>query len=105
MDSSGTYLPVEWVHSCCLPRCHSNLYLWTFGVVFCFVCFLLFFVLVEPCNSGILVPQPRIKPAPLAVEAESSNHWSAREFLRSLFLNVDKDVCLISSGEIFYFYG
>ena len=28
---------------------------------------------------GILVPQPGIKPAPPAVEAQSLNHWITRE--------------------------
>ena len=28
---------------------------------------------------GILVPQPGIEPAPPAVEAQSPNHWTARE--------------------------
>ena len=28
---------------------------------------------------GILVPQPRIKPVPPALEARSLNHWTARE--------------------------
>ena len=28
---------------------------------------------------GILVPQPGIKPTPPAVEAQSRNHWTARE--------------------------
>ena len=28
----------------------------------------------------ILFPQPRIEPVPLAVEAQSPNHWTAREF-------------------------
>ena len=29
----------------------------------------------------ILVPRPGIKPTPTAVEAQSLNHWTAREFL------------------------
>ena len=28
---------------------------------------------------GILVPQPGIKPVPLAMEAQSLNHWTTRE--------------------------
>ena len=28
----------------------------------------------------VLVPQPAIKPGPLAVKAQSPNHWTAREF-------------------------
>ena len=34
---------------------------------------------------GILVPQPGIEPGPLAVEALSLNHWTAREVLRTGF--------------------
>ena len=37
-----------------------------------------FFFCHEIC--GILVPQPGIETVPLAVEAQSPNHWSAREF-------------------------
>ena len=33
--------------------------------------------LAGPC--GILVPQPGIEPLPPAVEAQSFNHWTARE--------------------------
>ena len=29
---------------------------------------------------GILVPRPGIKPVPSAVEAQSPNHWTTREF-------------------------
>ena len=29
---------------------------------------------------GILVPRPGIEPVPPAVEAQSPNHWTAREF-------------------------
>ena len=29
---------------------------------------------------GILVPQPGIEPVAPAVEAQSPNHWTAREF-------------------------
>ena len=31
---------------------------------------------------GIFVPQPGIEPAPPEVEAQSPNHWTAREVLR-----------------------
>ena len=34
-------------------------------------------LLVAAC--GILVPQPRIEPTPRALEAQSPNHWTARE--------------------------
>ena len=41
-----------------------------------------FFFFFWPCHTacGILVPQPGIKPVPPALEAQSSNHWTAREF-------------------------
>ena len=41
-----------------------------------------------PCYNAcrILVPQPGIKPGPLAVKVPSPNHWAAREFPSSLFL-------------------
>ena len=32
---------------------------------------------------GILVPQPGFEPAPPALEAQSLNHWTAREVPRS----------------------
>ena len=44
---------------------------------------------VQWCNSGIyigcracriLVPQPDIEPVPPAVDAQSPNHWTAKEF-------------------------
>ena len=38
---------------------------------------------VDPATSkacGIFVPQPGIKPGPMAVKAPSPNHWTAREF-------------------------
>ena len=34
---------------------------------------------------GILIPQPGIKPVPLALEARSLNHWTAREVLECYF--------------------
>ena len=41
--------------------------------------------------SGILVPQPEIKPRPLTVKAQSPNHWIVRKFclfvLKNIFLN------------------
>ena len=33
---------------------------------------------------GILVPQPGIEPMPSAMETQSPNHWTAREFVRSI---------------------
>ena len=34
--------------------------------------------------SGILVPQPGIKPVPTALEARNLNHWTTRKSLNSL---------------------
>ena len=36
---------------------------------------------------GILVPQPGIEPTPPAVEAQSLNHWTAREVPTPILLN------------------
>ena len=74
-----------------------------FGLLGGFFLFCFLLVSVEPCSSGILVPQPRIKPAPLAVRAQSSDHWAARELLWSLFLKVDKDGCLTPLERFFFF--
>ena len=38
-----------------------------------------FYFLATPTAYRILVPQPRIEPAPLALEALSLNHWTIRE--------------------------
>ena len=45
------------------------------GIMFC---------LFLPCSAacGILVPQPGIKPGPLAVKMQNSNHCTSREFPR-----------------------
>ena len=43
-----------------------------------FLCFFPSFWLCHS-SSGILVPQPRIKPTPVALEAWSLNHWTTRE--------------------------
>ena len=37
---------------------------------------------------GILVPQSGIEPEPLAVKAQSPNHWATREFPSFLFQDV-----------------
>ena len=52
--------------------------LYTFKLLQCLVRFFFFFLL---CHSAcrILIPQPRIKPRPLAVKALSRNHWTAKE--------------------------
>ena len=41
---------------------------------------LFFFFWLHCAACGILVPQPRIEPAPSAVKASSPTHWTAREF-------------------------
>ena len=46
--------------------------------VFKFDFFFFFWPRCTACE--ILVPQPGIKPGPPAVEAQSPNHWIAREF-------------------------
>ena len=46
--------------------------------------FILFFPHHHAC--GILVPQPGIEPVPLAVEAQSLNHWTTREVPMSKIL-------------------
>ena len=38
-------------------------------------------------GCGILVLQPGIEPCPSAVKAQSPNHWTAREFPSSTFLD------------------
>ena len=40
----------------------------------------------------ILVPQPRIKPSPLALEVQSPNHWITREFPATLLFAI---LCII----------
>ena len=36
-------------------------------------------------HAGILVPQPGIKPVPSAMEAQSPNHWTTRDFPHDQF--------------------
>ena len=45
-----------------------------------------FFFWPRQAACGILVPQPGIEHAPLAVEAWSPNRWTAREVLLNPFL-------------------
>ena len=42
------------------------------------------------CGLWDLVSQPGIEPGPLAVEVESPNHWTTREF--PLDFNNDKNI-------------
>ena len=46
-----------------------------------------FFFWPHCAACGILVPRPGIEPVPRAVEVGSPNHWTAREFSVSPFLN------------------
>ena len=46
-------------------------------LLFNFFFFLIFWPYRAAC--GILVPQPGIEPMPPPVEAQSLNHWTARE--------------------------
>ena len=39
-----------------------------------------FFFWPHPASCGILVPQLGIEPTPLAVKAQTANHWTSREF-------------------------
>ena len=45
-----------------------------------------FFPFLGLCPLWILVPQPGIRPMPLAVEAWNLNHWTARNVPRICFL-------------------
>ena len=49
------------------------------GMGFLFPDFFFFFFWPHHAACGILVPQPGIEPVPPAVEAQSLNHWTARE--------------------------
>ena len=70
------------------PRLYlgTSLFLFTHKKMF------LFFFWLSHIVYQILVPQPGIKPMPLAVEALSPNHWMAREFPRCSLLRVQFNV-------------
>ena len=40
----------------------------------------IYFLWPRHAACGILVPQPGIEPGPLAVKAQSPNHWTSKEF-------------------------
>ena len=50
-----------------------------------------------PHGLWMLVPQPDIKPVPLAVKAWSPNHWTASEFPRMMFHYSEASVSLTSA--------
>ena len=54
------------------------------------------FFLPHSSACGILAPQPGIEPGPSAVKVPSLNHWTAREFPVSFFLNVSKGYIMFS---------
>ena len=57
-------------------------------------CIFFFFFLVTPLEAcGILLPWPRIKPAPPALEAWSLNHWTTKE--------KSKSFCVLKQTSIF----
>ena len=49
---------------------------------------------------GILVPRPGVEPKTSAVKAPSPNHWTAREFPITEFLNVIFNI-LRHTGEYY----
>ena len=55
---------------------------------------------------GILVPQPGIKPAPPALEAQSLNHWTTREIPGStpfcLSIYPLLDICVVSTAWLLW---
>ena len=49
-----------------------------YPMMYIFMCLFLFYYFgVTACR--ILVPQPRLEPMPLAMKAQSLNHWTARQ--------------------------
>ena len=65
-----------------------------------FVClFLVFWPHHAAC--GILVPLPRIEPAPPAVKVRSLNHWTTREIPRFLLCVALCQISLLSLRRIF----
>ena len=53
-------------------------------------CFLFYFFPPYYTACGILIPQPRIEPAPPALEAQSFNQWTSREVLTTGFSQKNK---------------
>ena len=51
-----------------------------------------FFFWPQRAACRILVPQPGIEPGLSVVRAYSFSHWTAREFLKSCFLKIKKNV-------------
>ena len=64
-------------------------------------CFFFFFWSCrEACE--ILVLRPGIEPVPLAVEAQSPNHWTAREFPHGLCYMFFLDSLLFKKRNYFF---
>ena len=75
------------------------------------ILFIYLFIYFWPCRAtcGILVPQPGIEPVPHAVEAQSPNFWTAREFpfhalyKKNLLSLKYKEICLFYLVKYFLF--
>ena len=63
--------------------------------------FLNFFFWPCPTACGILLPWPGIEPTTPAVEAQSLNHWTAREVPKLLILDLQKS-CKANTGSSLY---
>ena len=61
--------------------------------------FSLFFFFFGHAACGILVPQPGIEPAPPAVEAWSSNYWTAREVPGVFLVRTSKPIFIFRISE------
>ena len=80
-------------------------------VAFMSILFIYLFIYFWPCRAtcGILVPQPGIEPVPHAVEAQSPNFWTAREFpfhalyKKNLLSLKYKEICLFYLVKYFLF--
>ena len=59
-------------------------------LLFDLVGFFFFFFSFWPCHAScwILAPQSEVELVPPALEAQSLNHWTAREVLVAGFLNI-----------------
>ena len=67
------------------------------------ILFCLFTFWLHHAAFGILVLQPEIEPVPPAVEAQSLNHWTAREVPLGNFedtvINTDCETCTVSGNS------
>ena len=56
-------------------------------IILAFFFLFLFFFWLHRIACGILIPWPGFEPMPCALELQSPNHWTVREFPASHFLN------------------